>query len=534
MCFRASNVARYHATVNTSRSVKHRIPERGGVLLAAVWLLSFGIYAAGVSWPMRIWDRMVSPHTHLVGTFGVDLAGATRYVMIILVLFGLYGSALWLVLRGGARLTLWQALMGAALLYLVLLPTHPLTSADLFNYISSARVQWVHGANPLTTPPLAFPQDRFYGLLFFWRELPSPYGPLWSLLTLVPHTLGTDGIVPTVLAFKALAVGCMLATGLLVGRAAERLHAGQGAAAALVLTWNPLVVWHVAGNGHNDAVMAVFLALAAYLLARRAPGPAMLAFTASALVKFATVLLVPAALIWWWRRRAAMPWQELAPWALGCVALGVAVYLPYWQGFATFRTALDEGTYFVVSGPAALKGALHRVLLPLDEAELLAAWSGRLTFLCAYVVIARVWLGGGRAGELWSNAVERLLVAGVLVLAAYLLLAATYFAPWYVIWPLTLVAIAPWRVRVLLPILAMTLGAMSILVWATWARARWATDPLGDWYPMHLLAFVSVAGPVALVWLWMARIMPGHAAHHSANVHAPVLEGEIAGTGVEG
>ena len=482
---------------------------------------------------MRIWHREVSPHTHLVGTFGVDRAGALRYVCIAGALFVLYGGAVWLGRRAGTRLRLWQVLAGSAAMCLVLLPTHPLTSADVFNYIISARVQWVHGDNPLTTPPLAYPNDAFYHLLLFWREVPSPYGPLWSLLTAVPHTLGSGNEIGTVLAYKSLAAAFMLATGLLSGLTAERLRPGQGALAALALTWNPLVVWHVAGNGHNDAVMAALLALAAALLAYRRPGPAMLAFTASALIKFATVLIVPLALVWWWQQRRTVTWQSLTPWMLASVALVIATYAPYLAGRDTFRTALDEGSYFVVSGPAALRGGLDR-FMAVERAEAVAAWTGRGAFLLAYAVILRRELQRRSLPERWEPAVERLLLEGSLVLVAYLLLAATYFAPWYLIWPLTLAAMLPWRARLLLPIVSMTAGAMSVLLWATWARSRWAGDPLGDWYPMHLLSFVCVAGAGAAAWVWVARRGPREfPSSGSTDVHAPVPDGEIAGTGVE-
>jgi hypothetical protein len=130
--------------------------------------------------------------------------------------------------------------------------------------------------------------------------------------------------------------------------------------------------------------------------------------------------------------------------------------------------------------------------------------------------------------------VERLLYHGGVVLAAYLLLAATYFAPWYLLWPLTLAAMLPWRARLLAPMLAMTAGAMSVLLWATWARSRWASDPFADWYPMHLLSFACVAGVGALAWVAVERWHTRHRdGERLADIHSPVPEGEIARTGVE-
>lgn len=511
--------------------------------LVAVAAALEAVYAGLLLWPMRIWARPVSPDTNLVQTFGIERGGAVRYVAVVALLFGLYAAALLLVVRAGAgrRLPAAVALGAAAVFCATLVLTHPLSSADVFNYIASARVQWVYGDNPLTTPPLAHPEDPFFRLIFFWKEVPSPYGPLWSLLTAVPHALGGDRPAATVAAFKATSALFLLGTGALAGATAERLRPGTGAVAVVALTWNPLAVWHVAGNGHNDAVMCFFLALAAYLLVRGRAGPALIAFVASALVKFATLLLVPAILVWWWRTRTRGDTRALAPWLAGAAALAVTAYAPFWQGLDTFRTSLDEGSYFTASGPAALRGALVHVI-SVPSAESVAAWTGRLAFVAVYAaLLRRLWKHAGRkrrsdaGASSPREAAAGLIAVGALALTAYLVLAATYVAPWYVLWPLTLAVLAPWRREVLAPALALSLGAMSVLLWATWARARYAADPLGDWYPMHLLSFLGIAPLTLGAWYWGWRAdRGGRADAASPDVHPPVAQREVARTGLEG
>lgn len=485
------------------------MPRPGVLTVAGLLALALALeaaYAFLIFWPMRIWSRPVSPHTHLVGTFGVDRTGALRYVLTVAVLFALYGLALWMLTRRGRWVgvvgtgrrgipELWPVLGAAVLFSATLVPTHPLSSTDLFNYMAGARIAWVHHDNPLTVPPLAYPQDPFVALVLNWRDLPSPYGPLWTLASALPLALGGGQPLATVIAFKATATAFLLGTGLLAAAVAGRLRPGSGPLALLALTWNPLAVWHAAGNGHNDTVMVFFLALAAFLLVRALPGPALVALTASALVKFATLLLVPLAAVWWWRAGRTPPLKDLAPWLAACALLVVLTYAPFWQGGDTFRAALDEGSYFTVSLPAVLRGALIHVSR-VDVAEAVAAWSGRALFLAAYGAL--VWRLPGRE-------TEPLLVAAALALGAYLLFAATYFAPWYVLWPLTLAVMTPWRREVLLPALTLTLTAMSVLLWATWTRARFSADPLADWYPMHVLAFVSVVPLPLAVWWWEHR-----------------------------
>lgn len=468
---------------------------------------------------MRLWARAVSPDTNLVSTFGIDRDGALRYVVIVGLLFGLYGAALWLVLCGRVRVSSGVALLYGALFCLTLTLTHPLSSADVFSYIASARMQWVYGDNPLTTAPLAHPDDAFVRLLRSWRDLPSPYGPLWSLLTWLPQTLGGDRPALTVALFKGTSAAFLVAAGALTGMTAERLRRGAGPAAVVMLTWNPLAVWHTAGNGHNDAVMISLLALTAYLLTRGLAGLAVLAFTAAALVKLPAVLLAPIAVVWWWRSGRRPSAAALAPWLVGALALCLAAYAPYWAGRDTLHASLNEGGYFAMSGPAALRGALVRVL-DVPAAERIAIWAGRVLFLAGVLLLLR---------GLRGSTIAPLLATGALLFVLFLLTAAPYFAPWYVLWPLTLAAAVPWRRDAVMPTLALSLGAMSALLWATWTRARFAADPLGDWYPMHLLAFAFTAAPVLAAWWWTAATTRAASLGHSEEQgrgtrHPPVGE----------
>jgi hypothetical protein len=456
-------------------------------------------YAVLLAWPMRIWHRAVSPHTHLVGTLGVDRTGALLYVLTVLLLFALYGAALALVLTRRSSPSPWLILVAAAVFCLLLWPVHPLTSTDIFNYIAGARVLWVHGDNPLTTPPLAHPNDPFIGLLTFWQEIPSPYGPLWSLLTGPSTLVGGDDPLRSVLAFKATSIVFFLATGWLLYLTARRIRPDSAVPALLAFTWNPLAVFHVAGNGHNDAVMMFFVSVFLYALTRGWIIAALTALAASALIKYATLLLIPILIVWWLRsRRRPAPLQI----ALGCAAavlLVVVAYAPFWSGVDTVRTALDEGDYFTVSTPAALRGALLEVT-EADRAEQITLLVTRGLFLVAYAAILL---------RLRGDRVDRLAEAGFLAFFAYLVLAATYFSPWHVLWPLTFAVLLPFRRDILWPALTLSLTAMSVLIAAVWFRDRFAPDPRADWYGMHLAAALAVFPLPILVWFWTVRYPAG-------------------------
>jgi hypothetical protein len=113
-----------------------------------------------------------------------------------------------------------------------------------------------------------------------------------------------------------------------------------------------------------------------------------------------------------------------------------------------------------------------------------------------------------------------LLATGALAFVVFLLLGAPYFGPWYVLWPLTLAAMVPWRREALASVAALSLGAMGVLLWATWVRVHFDPHWSADWYPMHPLSFAGAALPTAAAW-WWARERGGHTADTGV---IPVME----------
>jgi hypothetical protein len=269
--------------------------------------------------------------------------------------------------------------------------------------------------------------------------------------------------------------------------------------ALLAFSWNPLAVVHVAGNGHNDTAMLFFIALMLYCLARGWAAPAITALMASVLVKYASLLIVPLLAVWWLRSKRRPRPREVAAGCATALVLAVAAFAPMWAGRATFATMLNEGSYYTVSVAAAVRGALAPEL-GRERATEVTSLLLRGIF-AVLVVIVLIRLRGDRLG--------RLAEAGFLTYFAYLTLAATYFAPWYVLWPLTFAVLLPYRRDVLWPALTLTLTAMAVLVAAVWFRARFAPDPGADWYGMHLGAALAVFPLPVLVWYWTVRYPAG-------------------------
>jgi hypothetical protein len=183
--------------------------------------------------------------------------------------------------RISVRTALWLGLGFHALA--VALPL--LLSRDVYSYAAYGRILAVHGENPYLVAPGDFPADPVLPLVGpQWTGTPAVYGPLFTLISAAVAGLSDD---PGVLsfAFKALAGLASAATMLLVARVAARTRPDRTALAVVLIGWNPAVLFHVVGGGHNDALVGLSVAAAlALLLSGRELG-ATVALALGALVK---------------------------------------------------------------------------------------------------------------------------------------------------------------------------------------------------------------------------------------------------------
>lgn len=292
----------------------------------------------------------------------------------------------------------------------------PLLSLDVFSYVSYARLEAVHGLNPYDYPPAAVPSDPAVPFVADFRSQVSVYGPAFTLLTL-PH--GWLGVGAAVWALKALAAGSVLGTAVIASRAAAWRGTAPATAAALVAL-NPLVLVHVVGGAHNDALMALLMTAAAAALLAGMAGAGGAALALSATVKASSLVLAPFALI-----------GERARWR-AAVAFAVAGAAVVAAGLIMFGGGLDEALQVVgrnqdrpsfMSLPATISRELG---LDVD--------SVRTACLAGFFAV-----GIKMALNTWRGA-DWVAAAGWTTLA--LLLASTYVTPWYLIWALPLVAMA--------------------------------------------------------------------------------------------
>jgi alpha-1,6-mannosyltransferase len=347
------------------------------------------------------------------------------------------------VLAAAARLGR-RAVWGAILVLLAAFAVAPvLLSHDVYSYVDYARLGVRHGLDPYAHPPLAAPADPAFAHVT-WTETESAYGPLFTLAT-YPLAWLPVGVAVAVL--KAAAALSVLGIAVLVSRMAAWRGADPLRAAAFVAL-NPLVLVHVVGGAHNDALTMLLatLAVAAILSARELSGGA--ALLAAIATKSSAAFLAPFALLGSVRNSAPTgrkpvhvsgfrPVGRLLLGALvAAVAVGVLAWLVFaWDwlhGFELAGNNQHKTSYLSIPKLLARASGLSPSVTRPAAAILFAA-------LVAYLLVW-TWRGGD-----WVRAAAWTAFA--------LLLATSWLLPWYLLWPLPLVAISRDR-----PLQLLTLG----------------------------------------------------------------------------
>jgi glycosyl transferase family 87 len=298
----------------------------------------------------------------------------------------------------------------------------PLLSLDVFSYITYARLGAEHGLNPYDSAPADLPSDPAASRVDDWRFAVSVYGPAF---TLASYPLGLVGVSAALWILKGVTALALLAICALTARVAAARGVRPATAAAFV-GLNPLVLVHVVGGAHNDALMALVVlgGVAATLAGREALGGA--ALVTGAAVKVSGAFAAPFALVGTSRRR-----RLIAGGFAAAALIGVAT-LASFGGEAAEALGLAGGNQAKTSYWSVPSTVARLTGIGVDPV--------RFAFLVAFAALV-VWLlvWTVRGGD-WVRA------AGWAVLG--LLVATAWLVPWYVIWVLPLAAIArdPWLV----------------------------------------------------------------------------------------
>ncbi len=161
------------------------------------------------------------------------------------------------------------------------------TSYDIFNYMSTARVAYFYHENPYIVMPNEFIGDE---MLTYTRAANKTvlYGPVWVILTSVPYTIGFSNFLATLLFFKLFVGVFYLGLVFLIFHLSKK-----SIQKTLFFALNPLVLLETFVAGHNDVVMMFFVFASFYFLLKKKMSFSILFLFLSICIKFATIFLIP-------------------------------------------------------------------------------------------------------------------------------------------------------------------------------------------------------------------------------------------------
>jgi hypothetical protein len=459
------------------------------MLFLAVVVAMALIYAVWTLWVPLLPTNLYIPLLDLGKITGYLWSSAFLYLLIVLLLFALFAGGYRAISRKSGHVQTWWIFVAGAVLCAELLFAYPATAVDIFGYIAAGRLLEVHQANPFIVAPNAYPSDPILAFLAFPDE-PSQYGPIWVLLGDGIATLGRGSLLGEVLLYKLVAALAHLGGGAVIYQIARTLtrDTARAQASAYLYICNPLLLWEMVANAHNDGLMillglcGIWLFVAGYNLL------VLMAVAAGALVKVPIALIAPTLFIGVWRRNRARAIEG----GLLALALAVVVYRPFWEGPDTL-TALRRTDLFTASLGSVMRLALEPTV-GMAEASALA----RTVSLSAFVFVAVLALLLAIRAESDADTLR----AAYFTLLGALLLLTTWFQAWYIVWPLALGA-ALGDPRRHLEVALLSLGGLLqyfvfIYLWVI------GLFPLQENLGVQATAYIAIVGPlvvgVALRW----------------------------------
>ncbi len=201
---------------------------------------------------------------------------------IYIVLISLLSISYFFILN--SKFSIRQLWLLILLAVVILLPSYPAFSHDIFNYLFDARIVTKYGLSPWHYKALDFPADTWIRFMR-WTHRSSVYPPIWIGLSLIPSWLGMGKFILTLGLFKTIISAAYLGCCKLIYKLKPP--------ALVLFAFNPLVIVEALVNGHMEFVMISFGLLSLYSNRKIFRG---LWYLASVGIKFMTGYLLPAVL----------------------------------------------------------------------------------------------------------------------------------------------------------------------------------------------------------------------------------------------
>jgi alpha-1,6-mannosyltransferase len=399
--------------------------------LTLVYNVKGATYGGLLVWPSR-W-------LHLAG-----ISAESRmwlFIYLVVALNVLWLAAIYLV-RQDRRKSVTFIIAGAfALFALLFVFGPPFQSRDVYSYVFFGRSMTVYHSNPFLLVPHARPHDVFYPLVG-WKFNASVYGPVFNYPAYLITKIAGNNIAANVLGFKMLSFVSYAACLPLVYWLTRRVSPGRENMALVITGWSPIIVMHLLGGGHIDAMMIALL-LGGYLLYRKGYLLSGIALVmVASMVKIVALLAVAPMIVMYVRDRRGAPLKRLVKAGVVVAGVPVLLYLPFLHSLKIFSTTSHMSKLYSSSSIPRLVSFEYQKIL---------RHAGMSHVKADTIANARVhWLFIGIFAVLTIVVLLRVKDYRTMVVSAsaiFLLwfLTSSYILPWYLVMGLMLTAIVGWN-----------------------------------------------------------------------------------------
>lgn len=281
------------------------------------------------------------------------------YAGILVVLFALYIWVLSLIKKGTLdEHGFWRIV---AVTSVILLPSYPAFSYDMFNYMFTAKTVLVYRQNPYEVLPMEFSGIDPWLLFMRWVHLPSAYTPIWIFLTLPAYLVSFGFLLPLLWSIKLVVLLFHLVTIIGIGRILARVEPQKKTLGMALFALNPLIIIENLVSSHNDVVMMAFAVWAIVLYLEKKKLASWFALSLSIATKLITAIIIP---VWFFIDRKGIDWRK---WMLifmvgGLLAvIATREVLPwYWVWIMPFIALLPSMNELTVLSTGVSLGLLLR------------------------------------------------------------------------------------------------------------------------------------------------------------------------------
>ncbi|MER6996611.1 polyprenol phosphomannose-dependent alpha 1,6 mannosyltransferase MptB [Streptomyces sp. NPDC000410] len=363
----------------------------------------------------------------------LGLAGAYFGLVVLIAAWALLGRAV----RGPVPPSPRTLLLTLALWSAPLLLAPPLFSRDVYSYLAQGAMVdaqidvYSYGPSRLGGPLTA-------EVAPIWQHTPTPYGPFFLACAAAIAEFARTEVSTGVLGMRLVALLGVALMVLCLPVLARRCGADPRAALWLGAL-NPLLLLHLVGGAHNDALMLGLLGAGLVAALGRWPVVGAVLVTLAALVKAPAALgLIAVALLWAHRRRGRLPWLGAGLAVLGTAAATTALTTALtgtgYGWIAALDTPVSPGNWSLTSSLGRMTGAL--LAGAGDGLARLApfavpAWH-MLGLAATALAVLVVWRRHRRLGPVYALGLS---LTAIAVLGPAI-------RPWYVLWGLFLIAAA--------------------------------------------------------------------------------------------